>query len=97
MRVLLHALTQIPVLFAVRYQDSSSSTLPSPSSGRLETAAVDEVRTTRFTVPAFTHDGRSACLLLGTEVLLSSRRRMTLGVEAIFWFIFHTLPQCHVL
>jgi hypothetical protein len=23
--------------------------------------------------------------------------RMTLGVEEIFWFISHTLPQCHVL
>jgi hypothetical protein len=22
---------------------------------------------------------------------------MTLGVEAIFWFISHTLPQCHAL
>jgi hypothetical protein len=27
-----------------------------PSSGLLETAAVDEVRTTRFTVPAFTQE-----------------------------------------
>jgi hypothetical protein len=30
--------------------------------------------------------------LLGTELSLSSRGRMTLGVEAIFWFISHTLP-----
>jgi hypothetical protein len=35
--------------------------------------------------------------LLGTELSLSSRERMTLEVEAIFWFISHTLPQCHVL
>jgi hypothetical protein len=36
-------------------------------------------------------------LLLGTELSLSSRGRMTLGVRVIFWFISHTLPQCHVL
>jgi hypothetical protein len=36
-------------------------------------------------------------LLLGTELSLSSRGRMTLGVGAIFWFISHTLPQCHAL
>jgi hypothetical protein len=35
--------------------------------------------------------------LLGTELSLSSRGRMTLGVEVIFWFISHTLPQCHTL
>jgi hypothetical protein len=35
--------------------------------------------------------------LLGTELSLSSRGRMTLGVGAIFWFISHTLPQCHAL
>jgi hypothetical protein len=35
--------------------------------------------------------------LLGTELSLSSRGRMTLGVEEIFWFISHTLPQCHAL
>jgi hypothetical protein len=35
--------------------------------------------------------------ILGTELSLSSRGRMTLGVEAIFWFIPHTLPQCHAL
>jgi hypothetical protein len=29
--------------------------------------------------------------LLGTELSLSSRGRMTLGVGAIFWFISHTL------
>jgi hypothetical protein len=37
--------------------------------------------------------GRSR--LLGTELSLSSRGRMTLGVGEIFWFISHTLPQCH--
>jgi hypothetical protein len=31
--------------------------------------------------------------LLGTELSLSSRGRMTLGIETIFWFISHTLPQ----
>jgi hypothetical protein len=35
--------------------------------------------------------------LLGTELSLSSRGRMTLGVREIFWFISHTLPQCHAL
>jgi hypothetical protein len=35
--------------------------------------------------------------VLGTELSLSSRERMTLGVGAIFWFISHTLPQCHAL
>jgi hypothetical protein len=35
--------------------------------------------------------------VLETELSLSSRGRMTLVVEAIFWFISHTLPQCHVL
>jgi hypothetical protein len=35
--------------------------------------------------------------LLGTELSLSSRGRMTLGVGEIFWFISHTLPQCHTL
>jgi hypothetical protein len=29
--------------------------------------------------------------MLGTELLLSSRRMMTLGVEIIFWFISHTM------
>jgi hypothetical protein len=29
------------------------------------------------------------------EFLLSSRERMTLGVGAIFWFISHTITQCH--
>jgi hypothetical protein len=50
----------VPIFFSLRYstsdQDSSSRTWPSPSSGRLETAAVDDVRITRFTVPALTHD-----------------------------------------
>jgi hypothetical protein len=39
-------------------------------------------------------------LLLGTELSLSSlssRGRVTLGVGKIFWFISHTLPQCHAL
>jgi hypothetical protein len=35
--------------------------------------------------------------VLGTELSLSSRERMTLGVGEIFWFISHTLPQCHAL
>jgi hypothetical protein len=35
--------------------------------------------------------------MLGTELSLSSRGRMTLGVGKIFWFISHTLPQCHAL
>jgi hypothetical protein len=35
--------------------------------------------------------------VLETELSLSSREKMTLEVEAIFWFISHTLPQCHVL
>jgi hypothetical protein len=35
--------------------------------------------------------------LLGTELSLLSRGRMTLGVGEIFWFISHTLPQCHAL
>jgi hypothetical protein len=35
--------------------------------------------------------------LLETELSLSSRGRMTLGVGEIFWFISHTLPQCHAL
>jgi hypothetical protein len=30
--------------------------------------------------------------VLGTELLLSSRERMTLVVGAIFWFISHTMP-----
>jgi hypothetical protein len=38
-----------------------------------------------------------ALALLGTELSLSSRGRMTLGVGEIFWFISHTLPQCHTL
>uniref|UniRef100_A0A0A9FX75 Uncharacterized protein n=1 Tax=Arundo donax TaxID=35708 RepID=A0A0A9FX75_ARUDO len=55
------AYPQNGVLLAVRYstsdQESSSSTWPSPCScGLLETAAADEVRITRFTVPAFAHD-----------------------------------------
>jgi hypothetical protein len=42
--------------------------------------------------------GRMKCLgVLGTELSLSSRGRMTLGVGGIFWFISHTLPQCHAL
>jgi hypothetical protein len=36
-------------------------------------------------------------LVLGTELSLSSRGRMTLRVGEIFWFISHTLPQCHAL
>jgi hypothetical protein len=39
----------------------------------------------------------SQVFLLGTELSLSSRGRMTLGVGEIFWFISHTLPQCHTL
>jgi hypothetical protein len=35
--------------------------------------------------------------LLVIETSLSLRRRMTLGVELIFWFISHTLPQCLAL
>jgi hypothetical protein len=35
--------------------------------------------------------------MLGTELSLSSRGWMTLGVRTVFWFISHTLPQCHVL
>jgi hypothetical protein len=35
--------------------------------------------------------------LLGKELSLSSRGRMALGVGEIFWFISHTLPQCHTL
>jgi hypothetical protein len=35
--------------------------------------------------------------VLETELSLTSRGRMTLGVEAIFCFISYTLPQCHVL
>jgi hypothetical protein len=35
--------------------------------------------------------------VLGTELSLSSRGRMTLGVGEFFWFISHTLPQCHAL
>jgi hypothetical protein len=35
--------------------------------------------------------------MLGTELSLSSRRRMTLGVGEIFLFISHTLPQWHTL
>jgi hypothetical protein len=31
--------------------------------------------------------------VLGTELSLLLRGRMTLGVEEIFWFISHTLPQ----
>ena len=37
-------------------QESSSRTCPSPASGLVATAAAEEVRTTRFTVPALTHD-----------------------------------------
>jgi hypothetical protein len=33
--------------------------------------------------------------MLGIELSLSLRGRMTIGVETIFWFISHTLPQCH--
>jgi hypothetical protein len=33
--------------------------------------------------------------MLVTELSLSSRERMTLVVEVIFWFISHTLPQWH--
>jgi biotin synthase-like enzyme len=36
-------------------------------------------------------------ILLETEISLSSRGSMTLEVEAVFWFISHTLPQCHAL
>jgi hypothetical protein len=35
--------------------------------------------------------------LLGTELSLSLRGRMTLGVATIFGFISHTLSQCHAL
>jgi hypothetical protein len=35
--------------------------------------------------------------LLGTELSLSLRGRMTLGVGTIFGFISHTLSQCHAL
>jgi hypothetical protein len=41
--------------------------------------------------------GGAPLSMLGTELSLSSRGRMTLEVEAIFWFISHTLPQCHAL
>ena len=55
------ARTQKPGLLAERYstldQNSSSSTCPSPcSSGLLMIAAADEVRITRFSVPALAHD-----------------------------------------
>jgi hypothetical protein len=33
--------------------------------------------------------------LVAEFFLLSSRERMTLGVGAIFWFISHTITQCH--
>jgi hypothetical protein len=44
-------------------------------------------------------DARTAMekLLLGTDLSLSSRGRMTPGVGEIFWFISHPLPQCHAL
>jgi hypothetical protein len=43
--------------YSMSDQDDSSRTWPAPSSGRrLETAAVDDVRITRFTVPALAHD-----------------------------------------
>jgi hypothetical protein len=34
-------------------------------------------------------------LVYFSQLSLSSRGRMTLGVGEIFWFISHTLPQCH--
>jgi hypothetical protein len=43
------------------------------------------------------HTDPNTSYLLGTELSLSSRGRMTLGVGEIFWFISHTLPQCHAL
>jgi hypothetical protein len=39
-----------------------------------------------------TEKREKAIKLLGTELSLSSRGRMTLGVGEIFWFISHTLP-----
>uniref|UniRef100_A0A0D9ZR69 Uncharacterized protein n=1 Tax=Oryza glumipatula TaxID=40148 RepID=A0A0D9ZR69_9ORYZ len=52
--------TQAGGFSLVRYstsdQESSSRTWPSPCSGLPETAAADDVRITRFTVPALTHD-----------------------------------------
>jgi hypothetical protein len=33
----------------------------------------------------------------GTELSLSSKGRMILGLRKIFWFISYTLPQCHAL
>jgi hypothetical protein len=39
----------------------------------------------------------SSYSMLGTKLSLSSRGRMTLAVGEIFWFISHTLPQCHAL
>jgi hypothetical protein len=35
--------------------------------------------------------------LLETQLSLSSRGRMTLGIGEIFWFISYTLPQYHAL
>jgi len=46
----------LAVMYSTSDQESSSSTCPSPSNGLVATAAAEEVRTTRFTVPALTHD-----------------------------------------
>jgi hypothetical protein len=43
------------------------------------------------------HLGHDRNSVLGTELSLSLRGRMTLEVGEIFYFIFHTLPQCHAL
>jgi hypothetical protein len=52
--------TQVGGLLALRYstsdQELSSSKCPPPGSGLLDTPASDDVRITRFTVPALAHD-----------------------------------------
>jgi hypothetical protein len=65
--------------------------IPSPVLTPIPTA------TTVEPVLVLTQSPTATATLLRTELSLSSRGRMTLGVGEIFLFISHTLPQCHAL
>jgi hypothetical protein len=59
----------------------------------------------KFPVPPTSHittvmqqtELKQLCSSVRNRTLTLTRGRMTLGVEAIFWFISHTLPQYHAL
>jgi hypothetical protein len=66
----------------------SSSWLPPTRRGRVRSPRPSEVAAPTMVCMVVRSSG-----VLGIELSLSSRGRMTLRVGAIFWFISHTLPQ----